>query len=130
MDGRLTDTSALVRRYSEQGLTQKALADKAGIALSTLKYILAGRQATAPVLRKLADALDCNVSDISVYDDSPVVLFHTVSEVAKRMQVSSKSVLQLIHSGVLHAERVGRTYRVPRSELLRFAREDNSDTAA
>lgn len=130
MDGRITDTSALVRRYSEMGLTQKALADQAGVALSTLKYVLAGRDATAPVLRKIADALGCNVSDICVFDDSPTVLFYTVAEVAKRMRTSPKQVYQLIHSGKLHAEPLGRTYRIPRSELSRLAREDVRDHVA
>lgn len=124
MNGRMTDTSALVRRYTDKGLTQKALADEAGIALSTLKYILGGREATAPVLKKIADALGCTVSDISVYDDSPTVLFYTVAEVAKRMQTSPKQIYQLIHKGTLHAEPLGRTYRVPRSELSRLAREN------
>lgn len=44
----------------------------------------------------------------------------TVSQIAKRWQCASQSVLKKIHNGEISAFRVGkRSYRVPLSEVLR-----------
>jgi len=47
-----------------QGLSQKALAEKAGIAQATVHYIEAGGNATHRTLKKLATALGVKVSDL------------------------------------------------------------------
>ncbi|MTI82311.1 MAG: helix-turn-helix transcriptional regulator [Firmicutes bacterium] len=47
-----------------QGLSQKALAEKAGIAQATVHYIEAGGNATQRTLKKLATALGVKISDL------------------------------------------------------------------
>ncbi|MFE4939909.1 helix-turn-helix domain-containing protein [Streptomyces sp. NPDC056649] len=57
--------AALRRRRIEAGLTQKALADLAGLSkghISGLERGLAG--ASAPALSRLATALTCDVADL------------------------------------------------------------------
>ena len=47
----------------------------------------------------------------------------TVAEVAAAMRVSNMTVYRLIKSGELPAVRVGKGYRIRRSELQRFLEE-------
>ena len=44
----------------------------------------------------------------------------TVSEVAERMRVSNMTVYRLIKSGQLSAIRVGKNYRIRRSDVDRY----------
>lgn len=46
--------------------------------------------------------------------------FATVAEVARRLRVSNMTVYRLVKSGELPAVRVGRGYRIPEQELLRY----------
>lgn len=45
------------------------------------------------------------------------VKFLTVAEVASAMRVSKMTVYRLVHSGELPAVRVGRSFRVPESDV-------------
>ncbi|SFR12339.1 helix-turn-helix domain-containing protein [Desulfoscipio geothermicus] len=47
-----------------RGLSQKALAEKAGVAQATVHYIEAGGNATQKTLKKLAAALGVKVTDL------------------------------------------------------------------
>lgn len=57
------------------------------------------------------------------------VRFRTVAEVATLMRVSKMTVYRLIHSGVLPAAQVGRSYRVPERAVLEYLRDSFVDTA-
>ena len=57
------------------------------------------------------------------------VRFTTVAEVASLMRVSKMTVYRLIHSGVLPAVRVGRSFRVPESAVDDYLRTAFIDTA-
>lgn len=47
----------------------------------------------------------------------------TISELMKRWKYSRKTILEAIHSGKLHAFRLGeRSYRVAMSEVTRYER--------
>ncbi|TDE19712.1 DNA-binding protein [Nonomuraea mesophila] len=45
---------------------------------------------------------------------------HTVPEIATRLRVSKMTVYRLIHTGELHAIRVGRSFRVSDSALRSY----------
>lgn len=49
--------------------------------------------------------------------------FLTVAEVAELMRLSKMTVYRLIHSGEMPAVRVGRSFRVPRSEVDKYLRK-------
>ncbi|WP_255499712.1 helix-turn-helix domain-containing protein [Nocardiopsis sp. Huas11] len=51
------------------------------------------------------------------------VRFLTVAEVASIMRVSKMTVYRMVHSGVLPAIRVGRSYRVPDRAVQDYLRE-------
>ncbi|GAA3764538.1 excisionase family DNA binding protein [Spinactinospora alkalitolerans] len=51
------------------------------------------------------------------------VRFLTVAEVATIMRVSKMTVYRMVHSGVLPAIRVGRSYRVPERAVHDYLRE-------
>ncbi|TQN33129.1 excisionase family DNA binding protein [Haloactinospora alba] len=51
------------------------------------------------------------------------VTFLTVAEVATIMRVSKMTVYRMVHSGVLPAIRVGRSYRVPERAVYDYLRE-------
>ena len=46
---------------------------------------------------------------------------HTVRQVAERLKLHPKTVLRLIHEGRLKASRIGKSYRIPDSDLRAFA---------
>ncbi|KOX12556.1 hypothetical protein ADL05_21510 [Nocardiopsis sp. NRRL B-16309] len=50
------------------------------------------------------------------------VRFLTVAEVASIMRVSKMTVYRMVHSGVLPATRVGRSYRVPNRAVQDYLR--------
>ncbi|HEV2087269.1 MAG TPA: helix-turn-helix domain-containing protein [Cryptosporangiaceae bacterium] len=57
------------------------------------------------------------------------VRFLTVAEVASLMRVSKMTVYRLVHSGELHAVRVGRSFRVPEHAVHAYLRDAFTDTA-
>jgi len=57
------------------------------------------------------------------------VRFLTVAEVAELMRVSKMTVYRLVHSGELHAVRVGRSFRVPEHAVHAYLREAFQETA-
>ncbi|GAB6159375.1 helix-turn-helix transcriptional regulator [Desulfotomaculum varum] len=54
-----------------QGLSQKALAEKAGVAQATVHYIESGGNATQKTLQKIATALGVSVSKLLEDDEIP-----------------------------------------------------------
>jgi transcriptional regulator with XRE-family HTH domain len=59
------DTVRIWRKRFEAGLSQPALAEKAGVSRSTVYRVENGLSpATAVTLRKLADALGCEIADL------------------------------------------------------------------
>ena len=52
-------------KREEAGLTQKQLADKAGLSLNTIGYIECkeGRNPRLPTLKKIAEALDLDITE-------------------------------------------------------------------
>lgn len=55
----------------------------------------------------------------------------TPEEVADWLRVSTKTIYRWLEDGKLPALRVGRTYRIPRSEVLAMVRrQDDVDDAA
>jgi excisionase family DNA binding protein len=50
------------------------------------------------------------------------VTFLTVAEGAALMRVAKMTVYRLVHSGELHAVRVGRSFRVPEQAVHRYLR--------
>jgi excisionase family DNA binding protein len=61
--------------------------------------------------------------------DFAEVRFLTVAEVATLMRVSRMTVYRLVHSGVLPAVRVGRSFRVPEQAVHDYLRQSFVDTA-
>jgi len=57
------------------------------------------------------------------------VNFLTVAEVAAVMRVSKMTVYRLVHSGELHAVRVGRSFRVPETAVHTYLKDAFTDTA-
>ena len=55
--------------------------------------------------------------------DISEVRFLTVAEVATVMRVSKMTVYRLVHSGELPAVRVGRSFRVPESDVNEYLRK-------
>ena len=49
--------------------------------------------------------------------------FLTVAEVAAMMRVSKMTVYRLVHGGELPAVRVGRSFRVPRTDVDEYLRK-------
>jgi len=49
--------------------------------------------------------------------------FLTIAEVATMMRVSKMTVYRLVHSGELPAVRVGRSFRVPESDVDEYLRK-------
>ena len=47
-------------------------------------------------------------------------LFYTTKEVADILKVSSVTIFKRIKNGKINAEKIGRNYLIPRSELARF----------
>lgn len=45
----------------------------------------------------------------------------TINEAARDMRCSREMVVRLIHSGEMTAFKIGRTYRIERDELRRYA---------
>ncbi|WP_306370332.1 helix-turn-helix domain-containing protein [Nocardiopsis sp. CC223A] len=54
----------------------------------------------------------------------------TVAEVATIIRVSKMTVYRMVHSGVLSAIRVGRSYRVPERAVHDYLREASADLQA
>lgn len=53
--------------------------------------------------------------------ETPMPELLTVTEVAKVLRVTSQAVRDMIRRGDIQAVRLGRQYRIPRSELDRIA---------
>ncbi len=53
--------------------------------------------------------------------------FLTVAEVASVMRVSRMTVYRLVHSGEVHAVRVGRSFRVPERAVHEYLRTAYND---
>lgn len=56
-------------------------------------------------------------------DSRPDPKFLTIAEVASMMRVSKMTVYRLVHSGELPAVRVGRSFRVPESDVDEYLRK-------
>lgn len=60
------------RCVAASGLTQRELAELAGVSRSMIKYVMAGNsQPSDRIAAKLATALGCDVNDFSVPKDEP-----------------------------------------------------------
>jgi len=46
--------------------------------------------------------------------------FYLVSELAERLRVSEMTIYRYIEAGKLHAHKLGKGYRIPHAEFLRF----------
>lgn len=44
----------------------------------------------------------------------------TVSQAARILQVSTKSLYKLIHSGKIRAVKIGKTHRIPKIKLIEY----------
>lgn len=53
--------------------------------------------------------------------------FLTIAEVASMMRVSKMTVYRLVHNGELPAVRVGRSFRVPESDVDEYLRKSFYD---
>lgn len=60
-----------------------------------------------------------------VFKDYPDLM--NVKDVSGLLEVSTKTVYALIKAGKLHSTKVGREFRVPKYELLRYLEIINSD---
>lgn len=58
------DRVKFVAELTRQDMTQKRLAELAGISRATINYIKCGKSCSDEVGRKIAKALNCNVTDI------------------------------------------------------------------
>jgi len=67
--------------------------------------------------------------DVPMAGDFAGVRFLTVAEVAALMRVSRMTVYRLVHSGVMPAVRVGRSFRVPEQAVHDYLRQSFVDTA-
>lgn len=56
-------------------------------------------------------------------DSRPDPKFLTIAEVATMMRVSKMTVYRLVHNGELPAVRVGRSFRVPESDVDEYLRK-------
>ena len=56
-------------------------------------------------------------------ESRPDPKFLTIAEVATMMRVSKMTVYRLVHSGELPAVRVGRSFRVPESDVDDYLRK-------
>jgi lambda repressor-like predicted transcriptional regulator len=60
------DISKLSLRKAELGWTDARLASQAGVHASTVKNVLTGKTCKGPTVKRLAEALGVNMSDIVV----------------------------------------------------------------
>lgn len=58
------DRIKLVAELTRQDMTQKRLAELAGVSRGTINYIKGGKSCSDEVGHKIAKALNCNVTDI------------------------------------------------------------------
>lgn len=58
------DRIKLVAELTRQDMTQKRLAELAGVSRGTINYIKGGKSCSDEVGQKIAKALNCNVTDI------------------------------------------------------------------
>lgn len=58
------DRIKLVAELTRQDMTQKRLSELAGVSRATINYIKGGKSCSDEVGRKIAKALNCNVTDI------------------------------------------------------------------
>lgn len=58
------DRVKLVAELTRQDMTQKRLAELTGVSRGTINYIKGGKSCSDEVGRKIAKALNCNVTDI------------------------------------------------------------------
>lgn len=56
-------------------------------------------------------------------------LAHTYRTAAKELQLSERSVWQLVRDGHLRAVRIGTSVRIPHAELIRFLESQNERPA-
>lgn len=145
--GYLTLTDSPVQRSSDHGsfvVDYSADGRPVGVEVLTLGRPLD----TVSVMQVLEEAGDVNedtrewinafAAQIQDLDDRPLtppfirdssgspleeVRFLTVAEVATIMRVSKMTVYRMVHSGVLPAIRVGRSYRVPERAVHDYLRE-------
>lgn len=54
----------LVAELARRDMTQKRLAELSGVSRATINYIRAGKSCTDEVGQKIADALECDVTEI------------------------------------------------------------------
>ena len=59
--------------------------------------------------------------------DMSEVKFLTIAEVAEIMRVSKMTVYRLVHGGELPAVRVGRSFRVPETDVDEYLRKSFFD---
>ena len=60
------DVSRLARRKAELGLTDKALGKRTGLHPSTINNVLTGRTCKAPTIKRIAEELGMQFSEIVV----------------------------------------------------------------
>ena len=60
------DISKLAERKARLGLTDKVIAQRAGVHPSTVKNVLTGQTCKAPTIKKLAEALGLDLSELVI----------------------------------------------------------------
>lgn len=144
--GYLTFTDAPVERSSDHGsfvVDYSADGRAVGVEVLTLSrpldtvsviQVLEETGDDGPDIREWISTFAAQIQDL---DDRPLapplargskppleeVRFLTVAEVATIMRVSKMTVYRMVHSGVLPAIRVGRSYRVPERAVYDYLSE-------
>lgn len=54
----------LITELEKRDMTQKRLAELSGVSRATINYIKGGKRCTDEVGQKIADALECDVTEI------------------------------------------------------------------
>jgi excisionase family DNA binding protein len=112
--GRPLDTAALLEVLEESGAADA----------DTRAWV----KAFAAQILGLDDRVPAPVPSLRLGPKAPreEVLLLTVAEVASIMRVSKMTVYRMVHSGVLPAVRVGRSYRVPERSVHEYVDETDS----
>jgi excisionase family DNA binding protein len=110
--GRPLDTTALLEVLRESGATDPDT--RAWVNAFAAQILGLDDRVPAPSLRRGPKA------------HHEEVRFLTVAEVASIMRVSKMTVYRMVHSGVLPAIRVGRSYRVPERSVHEYVDETGS----
>ena len=71
-----------------------------------------------------------NIPAPSAFSQSERRLFHNRKTAAIQLSISLRSFNSYIAAGEIKIQRLGRSVRIPRGELVRFAQKDHFDSCA